>query len=1410
MATTRRDIELLISARETTGRSFKEVTDNISALNLKIGEQVQQAERGEISLQELRKTQEALASAGRDLSAIQGQIDAYIRLSATTEKVAAAAEKAQSDLAELKAKIEAAGKSTTAQENKLERLENAVVRTSAAVEKNTADLVEQAAVLGRAGIATEELDRAQAGIVNTARQIGAGLVQVNSAITDYSGNVARATQVEKTALAEARDAEQKFAAEDTFQRKLTDAGKLRDSAEYVGFWVRALDEAEAKEREFANQSNFERKISEAQRLGQASKFVQLFGDSVNTVRVADNQLAALSGFRALGQQAVEAAGDVSRFTASADQMAPAASRVADGLRAIIDPGNAALKTLDGVEQAIREANDASGEGVKNANILNAAYNNLAEASSALLRQGALVDSFNQQAAAAERARNEFSQAQAEVVRLGTAMAQADQPTDELVRSLQQAETRLESAGRALAAEDAKLDRLSAGLKEAAINTADLANEQRRLEGAASTAGAAMDRIATATGRGGGKTNAIFGLKPQDLTNVGYQLNDIFVSLASGQKPLTVFIQQGAQLAQIPGLLSGVAGAIARFFPLIAVLTAVGSVAYSAYESSERLSTAMKDLANIPNGGALDPQKFADAQEKLEGVGAKAEEAREALLALANAGFDTAQITEYSEAAGRLSERLGVDVVEATKLLIDVQQGGIEAVYDLTQKTHDLTDADLDHVEALYEAGRAGEARAFVLDKIKEKEEAIASATQSQWVPAINNLKTAWSNLTSWLSGIFSPLMDQIQKQIDSVVLGFTYLTALMAGKGFDGAKADAYKVFQQQQNRGNRPAAGGGASDQSIRDRQYRAQLEAEKDTGKKLTKEERLRAAATEARTKAQAAGVSSSLEDLAVMQAVQIEQRKIASEEEKANKKSANASKRAARAAEAEQRKREQAQQQLENQLRQLNRAAFSGASATLDERLEGINEKYEKIADSIKKVRALGITKSADGTDLKTVEAQVEATKTRLKNEETIKFYQEQASLLDKQRKAEIDRIADAQSRGALTAKQAMEQTAEIEARLSPQIVKAAEQALAVARALAGTNPSPEMVSWIASLERIISDESSSKAVAEIGKAGLDKVSGELNDILKQRDELVDAFSTLNDLGLKSSTETRAAIAGVFQSQAEAARPILDRLRETVEALHNQKDALTGLPILTDTAYATWLAKIEAVNAGLNQTDTKLTQLERDTLNNVANAGVGAFNTLSSSMAGFIAGTKSLGDVFADVGRSILQSLAEITQAIANAIIKFLILRALESAAGLPPGTLSAGGGGGGGGGLLGGFFKLFHGGGVVGKQGTQHQRRTGMSASWAGAPKFHNGGGLGLKPDEYKAVLKRGEEVLTDDDPRHVNNLGAGDQEGGANGGLKQVLLLDPAAVPNAMRSRSGQRSILTVIRENKETIKQVLK
>ena len=1347
----RRDIELLISARDTTGRSFKAVTDNITALNAKIAEQVQQAERGEISLNELRQSQEKLAQAGRDLSALQGQIDTYQKLLLTQEKVGTTAAKAQSDLAALSAAIATAGEATAAQERKLQSYEKRVASTSAAVEKNKNDITAQIAVLERAGIATNQLDTAQAGIVNSAKQVGAGVGQLNAAMDGYSTNIARA-----------RDAEQSLAA----------------------------------------QNGFNVKIAQAKELGDASRFVQLFANAINTVEVADNKLAALNGFRAVGAMAAEASRDMSQFAVAGQAMAVSTTDIAQGLRSILQPGAEALRTIDGVEAAITTAGAAANKEKASVGELNAAYNDLANAGAALVQKGALIDSFERQAGATELARQQFQQAQADVQRLGNAMAQADAPTEALAADLKRAEAVLNETGRALTVEEGKLGELSRALKKAKIDTTDLAGAQTRLKAAAETAAVATAKINETTGRGGGKTNGLFGLRPNDLQNLGFQINDIVVSLISGQKPLTVLVQQGAQIAQIfPGLLSTVSRLALSFAPLIVGITLFGIAAKSAIQDAGRLDEVTTKLAASVNGQNYDPKAITAVAEGVEKLGASFDDALKAVTTFTNEGLSPDKINEYATAAFNLSQRLGIDVAQAAELVNGINVGGLQQLDDLQSKTGDLTTAEYDHAKALFEAGQAAEARQYILDIVAQRNQEIADASESQWTPAVNNLKDAFSGFADFLASVLFGRLTTLRSEIDNVAVGAAYLTGLLSGKGFQGALDSAAAVNKAQQNRG-KPVAGG-STPQQVRDQQFAAQLTKEASLRKKLTDQQRRDLAITDARNKAQAAGVSKSLEELAVFQAIAKTNDTITKEKEAANKKSTAASnkaensrKKAEREAEAAANRIANAQRGLQNQLRQLDVGVAKGTSADLEQRLEAIDTKYASIYDQIKKIQALGINSTADGTSFADVEKQVEAAKARLKIEETMKFYEEQVNLLTKQRSDELDTIADAQQRQAIGGTEALKKGEEVVSRLSPQIIEAAQKALAIAKSIEGTSPSPEMVSYIASLERVLGQEQGGVPLKQLGLDNLDRTSKQLDTLLGERDQLVSAYEELGNLGVKTSTEVRTLTAKAYADQKTAIEPVLTSLR-------TQLDLLRQNGTITQTSYDAWIAKIDAVKAGLQQTQAYLSPLESQTFGQIANAGAEAFGTLRDGISGLIDGSKSLGDVFADVGRSILQSLADITFAIAQAIIKFLILRALESAAGLPPGTLSGGGSPGG------GLFGLFHSGGVVGSRGGRVRRDN--PAMWNGAPKFHEGGGLGLESNEYRAILKRGEEVLTEDNPRHVNNQGASAGGGAApQQNLKQVLLLSPDEIASAMQTRSGQRAFLTLIKTNKETVKQVLK
>ena len=76
----------------------------------------------------------------------------------------------------------------------------------------------------------------------------------------------------------------------------------------------------------------------------------------------------------------------------------------------------------------------------------------------------------------------------------------------------------------------------------------------------------------------------------------------------------------------------------------------------------------------------------------------------------------------------------------------------------------------------------------------------------------------------------------------------------------------------------------------------------------------------------------------------------------------------------------------------------------------------------------------------------------------------------------------------------------------------------------------------------------------------------------------------------------------------------------------------------------------------------------------------------------------------------------------------------------------------------GGVLGGaggvFASVLHTGGMVGSAGSA---RMVPALSFAGAPRMHSGGAVGLRHDEVPAILQRGERVLS---RREAQTYGAG--------------------------------------------------
>ena len=186
---------------------------------------------------------------------------------------------------------------------------------------------------------------------------------------------------------------------------------------------------------------------------------------------------------------------------------------------------------------------------------------------------------------------------------------------------------------------------------------------------------------------------------------------------------------------------------------------------------------------------------------------------------------------------------------------------------------------------------------------------------------------------------------------------------------------------------------------------------------------------------------------------------------------------------------------------------------------------------------------------------------------------------------------------------------------------------------------------------------------------------------------------------------------------------------------------------------------------------------------------NGFVSTFKAGAQAIAGMVTGQKTLADGFMDVMAAFGQWAADFLMKIAEMILQQLVLNALQGAFGGESMT----------GGLGGAISRAItgitaakrHNGGLAG----QGVGRSYSPLVFANAPRYHTGGIVGLQPNEVPAILQRGEEVLTKQDPRHRNNGGASGSSGSEQP-ITVVNSFDPIdALGKALASTKGRKVLI---------------
>ena len=249
--------------------------------------------------------------------------------------------------------------------------------------------------------------------------------------------------------------------------------------------------------------------------------------------------------------------------------------------------------------------------------------------------------------------------------------------------------------RVLKAVEGRLDQLELAARGSMAGTAAAAND----------AAAAVRNLEAQTGMSARQMQAA-------LRQLPMQFTDIFTSLAAGQPPMMVLLQQGGQLKDTFGGIGPAARAMGGYImglvtPATVAAGALGVLAVAAYQGSEEAEMLARTLILTGNaaGATVGQLMYAAAAVRAMGAGTQGRAAEIINDMAAAAEVGTAQLARFTAAALQL-ERVGGPAAEETaKAFAALGKDPLKASIKLNESTNYLTASVYEQIKALQAQGR---------------------------------------------------------------------------------------------------------------------------------------------------------------------------------------------------------------------------------------------------------------------------------------------------------------------------------------------------------------------------------------------------------------------------------------------------------------------------------------------------------------------------------------------------------------------------------------------------------------------------------------------------------------------------------------------------------------------------------
>lgn len=208
---------------------------------------------------------------------------------------------------------------------------------------------------------------------------------------------------------------------------------------------------------------------------------------------------------------------------------------------------------------------------------------------------------------------------------------------------------------------------------------------------------------------------------QALRQLPAQFSDIAISLQAGQSPLTVFLQQGAQIKDSfggvgPALQETAKYALSMINPVTLAAAALAALAFAYKQGSDEgtaFNTALILTGNIAGTSVGQLQNAAAAMDKVTGT---QRQAAQALAEVAGTGkFTTEQILSIATAAVAMEDATGKAISDTVAEFKKLADEPAAAAAKLNEQYNFLTAAVYEQITALESQGDAAGAAQLAID-----------------------------------------------------------------------------------------------------------------------------------------------------------------------------------------------------------------------------------------------------------------------------------------------------------------------------------------------------------------------------------------------------------------------------------------------------------------------------------------------------------------------------------------------------------------------------------------------------------------------------------------------------------------------------------------------------------------------